>query len=54
MAHHAPTCGIKNIYDIRGERGIGGYDVPQRFVSPKHRIHTEFATRLFFLTFFID
>jgi hypothetical protein len=24
---------IQNVYDMRGERGIGGYDVPHRFVS---------------------
>lgn len=24
---------IQNVYNLRGERGIGGYDVPQRFVA---------------------
>jgi len=24
---------VQNVYDLRGERGVGGYDVPQRFVA---------------------
>src|SRR5262249_39454770 len=24
---------IQNVYDLRGERGVGGYDIPQRLVT---------------------
>ncbi len=29
-AHHQ---GVQNVYDLRSEWGIGGYDIPQRFVA---------------------
>ncbi len=29
-AHHQ---GVQNVYDLRAEWGIGGYDIPQRFVA---------------------
>jgi hypothetical protein len=28
----ANHVGVQNVYDIRAERGVGGYDIPQRFV----------------------
>lgn len=27
------AVGIQNVYDLKAERGIGGYDIPQRFVA---------------------
>jgi hypothetical protein len=29
----ANHVGVQNVYDLRAERGIGGYDIPQRFVA---------------------